>query len=398
MPECLKERSMIRVRRPAGFTLMEMMVVLAISLMMLVMIVPIFTVTTRSVGAVERKMVIYQAARNIIDQIENDVWMAGVNERGDMFNIKSCEYIDTDKNRAVSPGLDVIPGVPNNPVPPDPVAYKMSRRYASAINVIKLQGGGFRWANGLLMSGSQAFPNSYPEFFINTPEAWKTSIRSTLLYGQWTNYWQDLIGNNSRAQQLDDVGRIRLEMVNNAIYMRACYGGGNGNRHFDQVFNDTAPGYEIKATGDLWEFTARRSEDPNHLGPGMASADVYYQIQRVNGAITLMDFDVAYWDDSARLFKRLPQNSMISFSPPPKAIRITVTVCDQDKRMLLTLARVVGIAVGTGVCDDEGSPVWGAGQPQLKFLGLPAPVRMDTDPTPYNRKKDLTQVERLLFN
>jgi prepilin-type N-terminal cleavage/methylation domain-containing protein len=361
---------MRRVRSRAGFTLMEIMVVVAVALTMMTMIVP----------------------------IENDVWMAGVNERGDTFNIKSVSYIDTDKTRAVSPGPDVEPSLPNNPLPPDPVAYRMSRRYASAVNVMKLQGGGYRWANGLVMAGSQAFPNSYPEFFINTPEAWKVSIRSTLIYHQFTNYWQDLGFNFSRAEQLADVGRIRMEMVNNAVYMRSAYGGGGGNMHYDQLFDDTAPGYEIKHTGDKWEFWARNSEDPNHLGPGLTSANQYYEVQRVSGAISLMDFDVAYWDDAARVFKRPPDGTMVNFAPAPKAIRITVTVADGDKRMLLTLCRVIGIGNGTGVCDDEVSTPAFGGTPQLKYLALPAPVRMDTDPYPYNRAKDLKVVERLVFN
>ena len=384
--------------RAAGFTLMEMMVVVTVALTMMVMIVPIFTVATRTVGTVERRLTIYQSARNIIDQIENDVWMAATNERGDAFNIKSVTYVDTDTNRAVSPDPVDFGLPPGSPLPPDPLAYRLSRRYASAVNIMKHQGGGFRWATGLVMPGSQAFPNSYPEFFVNTPEAWKVSIRSTLLYHQWTNYWQDLGWNFSRTQQLQDVGRIRLEMVNNAVYMRSSYGGGSGNIHFDQIFDDTAPGYEIKGTGDKWEFWARMSEDPNHLAQGLTSANVYYEVQRVSGAITLMDFDVAYWDDALREFVRPPNNTMISFAPAPKAIRITITVCDQSKRMLLTLSRVIGIASGTGICDSEiSSPTFG-GTPQLKTQGLLAPVRMDTDPYPYNRPKDLVQVERLLFN
>jgi len=386
------------VRLKAGFTLMEIMVVVAVALTMMTMIVPIFSVTTRTVGTVERRLIIYQRARNIIDQIENDVWMAGVNERGDTFNIKSVTYLDVDQNRAVSPGPDVDPSLPNNPLPPDPVAYRMSRRYASAINVMKHQGGGFRWANGLVMPGSQAFPNSYPEFFINTPEAWKVSIRSTLLYHQFTNYWQDLGYNFSRTQQLEDISRIRLEMTNNAVYMRSTYGGGGGNMHYDQLFHDTEPGYEIKHTGDRWEYWARCSEDPNRLASGLTSANQYYEVQRVSGAISLLDFDVAYWDDASRQFKRPPDGTMVNFAPAPKAVRITVTVADQDKRMLLTLARVIGIANGTGICDDENSSPAFGGTPQLKFQSLPGPVRMDTDPYPYNRAKDLRVVERLIYN
>ena len=50
-----------------GFTLLEMMTVLAISLGLMLIIVPVFTVSTRVVERVERKLAVYESARGILD-------------------------------------------------------------------------------------------------------------------------------------------------------------------------------------------------------------------------------------------------------------------------------------------------------------------------------------------
>ena len=42
-----------------GFTLLEMMVVVTISLLLMVLVVPIFQICTRTVRTVERKLALY---------------------------------------------------------------------------------------------------------------------------------------------------------------------------------------------------------------------------------------------------------------------------------------------------------------------------------------------------
>jgi hypothetical protein len=71
-------------------------------------------------------------------------------------------------------------------------------------------------------------------------------------------------------------------------------------------------------------------------------------MRRIDG-ICLMDFDISYWDDTAQVFQSVPDSRVIYFAPPPKALRVTVTVCDYLKQGQITLSRVVWIPVGMGV-------------------------------------------------
>src|SRR6185436_13543238 len=111
-----------------GFTLIEMLVVLAISLMLMVLVVPVFQVTTKTVQAVERKLSVYEAARNILDIIESDVKLGVVNERGGHWSLKSVAWEDNDA--FTPPGSTLITGNTDKAS----MAYKQSRRFADAVN------------------------------------------------------------------------------------------------------------------------------------------------------------------------------------------------------------------------------------------------------------------------
>lgn len=100
-----------------AFTLVEMMVVLTVSLLMMTMIVPIFKVSTRTVQTVERKLAVYEAARNIIEIIESDVQLAMSNEKGDHFSIKHVSWLDTDPFTPPSPTPPLTPGVSDTSSP-----------------------------------------------------------------------------------------------------------------------------------------------------------------------------------------------------------------------------------------------------------------------------------------
>src|SRR4051812_30704745 len=73
-----------------------MMVVATIGLSMTVCIALIFKVSTKTVQNVERKLAVYEAARNILDIVHQQMLTALSNERGEQFSIKSAYYIDND--------------------------------------------------------------------------------------------------------------------------------------------------------------------------------------------------------------------------------------------------------------------------------------------------------------
>jgi prepilin-type N-terminal cleavage/methylation domain-containing protein len=338
-----------------GFTLLEMIVVLAISLTMMILIVPVFQVTTKTVENVERKLAIYEAARNILDIVEAELRFAVVNERGEGFSIKSHDYTDLDKFTD-----------PTNIAPPTARYARTSRRESDSVQYTKLQAGGFRFANNLLMLGSQAFPLAYPESFLNTPELWKCNLHSTLSYGDINRTGADQT-QPTRADQLADVGKITIAMVASVHYSEYLSSGDNVN-YLDAPYNDLSPGNEIKTAGST-------REDAGAEFVLTGSDDLQQTRYRNFSGIRAMDLDIAFWNGATRQFVDVPDKSAIYFSPPPKAIRLSITVCDVRKRGAITLQRVVDLSVGHNHCSDAEVD-----------LNNATDIRLNLHPAPYNKR------------
>src|SRR6185369_16877631 len=71
-----------------GFTLVEMMIVITISLALMTMVVPIFNLVTRTTIRIERKLAVYEAARMMLDFYENEIENEIYDSRGNHFGIK----------------------------------------------------------------------------------------------------------------------------------------------------------------------------------------------------------------------------------------------------------------------------------------------------------------------
>ena len=328
---------MLRITR--GFTLVEMMVVLTVSLLLMTMIVPIFRVTTRTVQTVERKLAVYEAARNIIEIIESDVQLAMTNERGEHFSLKHVSWLDTDPFTPVSPSPALDPGVSDT----NNLAFHQSRRFTDALDYIRVEGNGVR-GGPTQFPGGKAFPMAYPDHNLAYPEVWKCSLRSTLLYQHpiayaASDYQTDAVGQRwNRNEQVADVSQIEAAIVFYAAFDQPKWYAGTLNyaQHYDQVPQFMGPGREIRVPISL-----------------DAVGDQGGVVQRRLGGLKLMDLQISYWDDSpsaggGKQFKDLPDNTVVYFWPAPKAIRITITVCDSEKRDQVTLCRVVQIPLGCG--------------------------------------------------
>jgi prepilin-type N-terminal cleavage/methylation domain-containing protein len=321
---------------PRAFTLIEMMVVLTVSLLLMTMIVPVFKVSTKTVQVIERKLAVYEAARNTPEIIEAHIRMGVTNERGGQWSIKHVSWLDTDPFTPASPTPPLDPGITDTAS----MAYKQSRRISDSVAYVRLEGGGI--ANSpSQFAGSKMFPLSYPAFDFNYPECWRASMRSTLLYqhpdagmGNSSDYETDQSGTRwNRPEQLADVSTSELAFI---FYAAGDQWRHNGSalQHFDPIPDQFGPGQEIRV-------------------PVQWGGNTGAKTQRRLAGIKIMDLDVSYWDDSptaggGKQFKTLPDNSVVYFWPPPKAIRVTITVCDREKRDTLTLCRVVQIPVGLG--------------------------------------------------
>jgi prepilin-type N-terminal cleavage/methylation domain-containing protein len=351
----------MRRRQMRGFTLAEMIAVLAISLSLTLMIVPIFRLSTSTVQNVEEKLAAYEAARNILDVLEQEIKQAMVNERGEHFSIKHVPYKDTDMFTRDQTG---------NPLAMDTTPYIYSRREGCALNLVRPQPGAqfsnASWDRSTLVEGTLAHPLAYNTQMIYEPtlhESWFESIRTTEMYPQPQNdSGQNVVYGEAaltRTQLLNDVSQIELSM-----YLQA---------------RDNEP--DIDAGGMEWH-----NEPPYRLAPGneltterkfMDWIDQYTRMHL--GGMNVLDFNVAYWNDVDGKFYDAEDNTVIYFAPPPKAVRLTITVCDRLKRKEVTMSRIVQIpvAMGDGVVLNKGAAA-------------------DTNyatPAPFNRQKDLTTLE-----
>ncbi len=315
-----------------GFTLVEMMVVLTVSLLLMTMIAPIFRLSTRTVQVVERKLAVYEAARNVLDLIESELKLSVANERGGRWSLKRTSWLDTDTFTPVSPTPPLTPGITDTAS----LAYAQSRRFSDALDYVRLEGGGAGGAGANLYTqfpGGKSFPLQYPCGLIAYPEAWRASMRSTLIYQhkiESADYESDNAGNRwNRPGQLADVSQVEMAFVFYSVGDQFRGSGGNIITHYDAIPDALGPGKEARM-------------------PDYYKGDVGDNRQRRLGQFKVLDLAVSYWDDTARQFTDVPDNDVVYFWPMPKAVRVTITVCDRDKRSTVTLCRLIHLPTGTG--------------------------------------------------
>ncbi|MBI3829759.1 MAG: type II secretion system protein [Planctomycetes bacterium] len=323
-------------RRTLGFTLLEMMIVITICLAMMVLVVPIFQVSTRTVKIVEQKLAVYEAARNILDTMELEIHQAVMNEKGENFALKSTSWDDTDAFTAAgTTGM-----------------YSQSRRQADALCFMKRQAGS-RYSASATWAGMN-YPLAEP---YGDPDVWVGGLFDPLMFRNGALDWDGSSGvwiqRASRGAQLADVSAIEALFFFGGRGPGGTYYMKNGQR-IDTVLDETesllAPGREC---------LAQLASGNGNNQKGAAVGNLY-------------DLDIAYWDDAEAKFKDPPGDTAIYFAPPPKALRLTINVCDFDKRTHATFCRIVRIPIGTGM---------GVVQDTMDNDFL--------DPYPYNRTKNL---------
>jgi prepilin-type N-terminal cleavage/methylation domain-containing protein len=298
-------------KQKRGFTLIEMLVVLIISLLLMLLIVPVFRVSTGTVQAVERKLAVYEAARNLLDMVEIEVQHAALNERGEHFAIKNVSFQDNDPFTPAGTGR-----------------YYFSRREANAIHYLKYQAGGYIYDPDAQYPAGMEFPLCYP----NHPswqECFMSVLRSDLLYSKGSAYWEDdaSIDQTHELMDVSAIGTFGTDCERKAENNN--YQPPQGPVPSDEPSDFFAPNHELTAPQYCTRF------DNTAMG-------------RRLGQYRIMDLGFSYWDDVVKQFKDVPDNMAVYFAPPPKALRITITVCDRDKRLRGTFSRVVVIPVGSG--------------------------------------------------
>lgn len=307
---------MNRMPRPAaGFTLLEMMITVATCLMMMVMVVPIFQAVTKSTSRIERKLSTYEAARMVLDFYDAEIQSAVYDSRGNQFGIKSVAYDDSD---SFTPAGSAS-------------RYGQSRRHGSELTYLRMPSFSANTAYASHDLGMALFNYSWDE------DVNLVALGHVLASSDYTSE-----RTNARA----DVSLGKTTGYLSHAHHRATSVGR------DMPAKALGPGFE-------WGSGGLCDDEAGH-GRYLSTLDV-------------MDFEVSYWDDVARAFKNLPDFTAVYFAPPPKAIRITVTVADVNKREMLSFSRITLVPGGTSNGAISADP----------------PDTSNTDPSPYNRLKDL---------
>ena len=83
-------------RGEGGFTIVELLVAVGLSVLLVGVVTMAFQVTTSTIETVQRKLDIYEAARGKLQELAMAFWPATLNMSGDYFIIKSAVYQDQD--------------------------------------------------------------------------------------------------------------------------------------------------------------------------------------------------------------------------------------------------------------------------------------------------------------
>jgi hypothetical protein len=342
---------------------------------MMVLIVPIFQVSTRTVKAVERKLSVYEAARNILDIIHSQIMLAVTNERGDQFSIKNIVYEDQD---SFTPAGTTEP-------------FRKSKRSAGSLQFDVINGAGNSWADWTsyvgYVPGLYTHPMGYAGINHISPEAYKASIRSTLAYPKRDDY--DESGNqvNSSGLLVKTPAQFQLEQLKDVAQIELM-----------TVLESTNPGADDSSyqnMGSWWcPIVHPKDPVPGFFAPGNETklhdpirSDIGRQNQRRMSGMHLMDFDISYWDEGDKKFKQLPENKALYFSPPPKAVRVTITVADFEKRTFVTLSRVTQVQTGCNPATGVDANKWIKPDDSTDYSII----------LPSNQIKDLKTLEPTLF-
>jgi hypothetical protein len=323
-----------------------MMIVLSISLLMMVLIVPIFQVSTRAVQKVEQKLKTYEAARMILDLLESEIQQAvTVNERGEVFTIKNFAFQDND---------------PFTPVNPGKFYAGSSRREADCALYATIGSASVVYSGGSYQ-GSVSFPTQY-----STHGASGEGYQKRM-GGDVTHLNKGSLGNYQQ-----NVGTIPVSI---SFTRQMCPAAGNPLKARDPVTDFWSPGLQ-------WMEPAIIADGSKNIYSWPGVPEIY-----------CMDLEIAFWDSVEEKWKGAAKDASfdttsVYFSTLPKALRITITVCDREKKGRITLSRMVQMPCGIG-----RASVADAG-PADQVLYTPN----GADPTKpvvsqYDRRKDLKKIE-----
>jgi prepilin-type N-terminal cleavage/methylation domain-containing protein len=367
-----------------GFTIIELMVVLVITLIIMGMLTTIFVTTTKVVNVVELKLRVNEQARGILDTFEEQLMNASANERGGNFVVKGAKFTDGDPSVKVS----------NNAI------TTASTRYADTLNFAQTADVGRVAISNYPLKGGYPFPfyktsiaiSGHQEFALNgflsnihyafsgANSTGSARIQSSF-YGVQLATDQTTINN--------DISRITYELNKKTIKRRVVSqvdrsvvdGGGAYYTVPNSSPHSLEPGFELRG---IYSGTVATQGTGSGLGYNNSMQDVH-----------VLDFAVSVWDETDRKFHRIPHLHAVYFAPIPKAVLVTITVCDIHKKGRASYSRIMHPRTGTGSGHFDATIVDTGAEANALATKITGKTPSETVgcklslPLPYNRLKEL---------
>jgi type II secretory pathway pseudopilin PulG len=315
---------------PPAFTLIEMMVVMFISLAMMVLVVPIFSLSIKTVKSVERKLEVQEASRMALDLLDQMFQAVVFDSRGNHFSLRHKSFPSNDPI--------TVPGA-------QPFSQSLRRADSSAFLALP--------AAKLDKGDNRPFAACYyaPDPLLRSfGDA--TPPRTDVMWVQPYAALQRIAYRDPCIDTAVEESHIRV-------------------RYSDMKPDRTASGkYTLNTLGVGHETFTILDTSESHPNEGSIFPRFY-----------AIDLAFDYWDDAERKFKQLNEGEACYFAPPPKALRATLTflVIHYDKN-------VEGVGIRT--------PQKSSRMTVSRIFWLPASLgdgvvsgttNSYTDPLPYNK-------------
>jgi hypothetical protein len=344
--------------------MIELMVVMVITLIIMGMLTSLFVSATKVVQVVELKLRLNEQARGILDSFEQQITNACADERGGIFAIKALDFTDGDTDPKVSKTVadskrkvDML-----NYVYPSRKDVKTMYNYPPS--------GGFPYALGSSWNAvSGGDPADHTVEFVMA--AFMANVHYPaddgfhgVTYNSDFKMTAGLVAAEIFARKMaakNDVSRIwyclrRAEPANNPSgtnpLMPGAYPGADAHPH------QLEPGYEYGGP--------YRGQGSGHAGISYQAAGYKHNDEApyaIFNDVYVMDMSIAVWDETDRKFHRVPSLCAVYFAPIPKAILISMTVCDINKKGRISYSRIVRMPAGIGdghfdaTLEDTGASV-----------------------------------------
>jgi len=316
-------------RADEGFTMVELLVAVSLSVLLVCVLTMAFQVATSTVETVQRKLDIYEAARGVLQVMAMAIQPAALNQRGEYFIVKSVAYEDNDDRTPADDEwafmqLVARRDIPDGP-PMDVTKYDFSRRECDCLAYVQS-------TIGRSDGGGATMP-----YAAHSPYS--------------SGYKLERFAHSALFRDQVNLGRAMEDVVSLEVLPYGYY--------FNMPY-ETLYGADINGDGKEEPYTYQYYEcEEFEMRPGRdyTGTSVNARQGRGRANVRTMDFNVSFWHEGLSSFIDPPDYTVVALSPMPKAIKLTVNIWDYDGRDHETFSRIVWLPGGLGATQLVGDTV-----------------------------------------